>query len=64
MQMCPVRIGYSVPHLLHKGEPEMKVNPRTVKIILDFIAALAAAAAGVVAADFLEEPMLPPSQER
>lgn len=40
----------------------MKVNPRTVKIILDFVAALATAAAGIIAVDFLEKPTLPPSQ--
>ena len=34
----------------------MKVNPRTVKIILDFVAAFALAASGVIAKDFLTEP--------
>ena len=32
----------------------MKVNPRTVKIFLDFVAAFAKAAAGVIVEDFLE----------
>lgn len=41
----------------------MKVNPQTVKIILDFISALTGAAARVVAEDFDEKPKLPPPQE-
>lgn len=41
----------------------MKVNPRTIKIILDFVAAIAAAASGVIVKDFLNGPTLPPSQE-
>lgn len=33
----------------------MKVNPRTIKIILDFVAAFATAAGTVVVKDFLLE---------
>ena len=41
----------------------MKVNPRTIMIILDFVAAIAAAASGVIVKDFLKVPMIPPNQE-
>jgi len=43
-------------HIYLKGETTMKVNPRTVKIILDFVAAFALAASGVIVKDFLTEP--------
>lgn len=33
----------------------MKVNPRTIKLILDFVAAIALAASGVIAKEILTE---------
>lgn len=41
----------------------MKVNPRTVKIILDFVAAFALAAGEVIAKDFPVKLKLEPPQE-
>ena len=42
----------------------MKLNPKTVKITLDIVAALATAIGAVIAKDFLEEPKrLDPPEE-
>lgn len=41
----------------------MKVNPRTVKIILDFVAALALATGDVIVKDFITKPKLEAPQE-
>lgn len=41
----------------------MKVNPRTVKIILDIVSAVAGVTACVIAENFLEKPELIPRRE-
>lgn len=46
-----------------KGETTMRVNPRTVKIILDFVAAFALAAGDVIVKDFIMKPKLESLQE-
>lgn len=42
-------------HINCKEVTSMKVNPKTIKIILDIVAALAMAASGVIVKDFLSE---------
>ena len=41
----------------------MKVNSRTVRIILDFVAAFALAAGDVIVKDFIMKPKLEPPHE-
>lgn len=47
-------------HIYLIGGNTMKVNPRIVKITLDFIAAIAMAVSGVIVKDFLVESVLEP----
>ena len=42
--------------LLSQGGNAMKVNPKTVKFVLDLVAALAVTAAGVVAKYYIDVP--------
>lgn len=45
-------------YIIYKEGFTMKVNPRTIKLILDFVAAIALAASGVIAKEILMDSLL------
>jgi len=51
-----VRLGVHLYLLLSQGGNAMKVNPKTVKFVLDLVAALAVTASAVVSKYYIDVP--------